>query len=487
MPAPNLFQNNQVAGALHPFTAIINITRTQSVMGKLRLLLSIPALSLLTGLQAQSEIPNAQPGKCYAKCYIPPQYEPVSDQVTLKSAYLRNTAIPAEFETQTRPQLVKDESKRLIEVPAVYETVTERIEVKAASKRYVNVPAVYEPAGTGSTPGLQQNKRFVITPATYTTVTERVEIKPAGKRLVVTPAEYENRTESYETEAAYTRLETLTPRYESVVDKIIVKPASMNWVRKRADVSCLGVNPEDCFVWCLVETPPVYESVTKSINKGCDSTGVADSGCIKRIEVPAKYAPITVRRLKKPAGSREENIPAEYQTITKQILKTPASIREETIQHTDPKQKLISPASFREEEVPAEYKTITRQVLKTPASIREEIIPAEYKNVSVRVVKIPATVKTDTIPAEIGNVNKRRPIKAGGFSEWREVLCGEKVTGYTIRQIQEALKKTGYYTGPVDNTMTPRTKSALLKFQQDKGLPSGNLDFETLKALGINY
>jgi hypothetical protein len=31
------------------------------------------------------------------------------------------------------------------------------------------------------------------------------------------------------------------------------------------------------------------------------------------------------------------------------------------------------------------------------------------------------------------------------------------------------------------------TKAALIKFQRAEGLPVGQLDFETLKALGINY
>jgi len=78
-------------------------------------------------------------------------------------------------------------------------------------------------------------------------------------------------------------------------------------------------------------------------------------------------------------------------------------------------------------------------------------------------------------------------VKAGGFTEWREVLCGDKVTGYTVRQIQDALTKAGYDAGPSDNVMGARTKAALTKFQKDKGLPVGNLDFETLKALGVNF
>ena len=76
-------------------------------------------------------------------------------------------------------------------------------------------------------------------------------------------------------------------------------------------------------------------------------------------------------------------------------------------------------------------------------------------------------------------------VKKGGFSEWREVLCGDKVTGATVRSIQRALKDRGYEPGPEDDIMGARTKAALTKYQADKGLPVGNLNCETLKSLGL--
>jgi hypothetical protein len=138
-------------------------------------------------------------------------------------------------------------------------------------------------------------------------------------------------------------------------------------------------------------------------------------------------------------------------------------------------------------EIPAEYSTITKQVVKTPATFREEAIPAEYKTSTSRVVKTPATTRTEQIAEEYATVTKRRLVKAGGFTEWREVMCNEKVDGYTVRQIQAALTAAGYDPGPADNVMGARTKAALTKYQKDKGLPIGNLDVETLKSLGVKY
>ena len=94
--------------------------------------------------------------------------------------------------------------------------------------------------------------------------------------------------------------------------------------------------------------------------------------------------------------------------------------------------------------------------------------------------------RTIQVPAEYATVSKRAISRKGGFSEWREVVCANKITASLNRQIQRALRDRGYDPGPIDNVIGVRTKAALVKFQKDNGLPVGNLDMETLKALGVN-
>jgi hypothetical protein len=171
--------------------------------------------------------------------------------------------------------------------------------------------------------------------------------------------------------------------------------------------------------------------------------------------------------VKTPASVTEQMIPAEYATVTKQVVKTPASTREEAI--------------------PAQYATVTKQVVKTPASFREEEIPAVYSTVTKKAATSGTQVKEVQVPAQFSTISKRRLVKAGGFSEWREIVCGDKVTGSTVRAVQRALKERGYDPGPEDDIMGARTKAALTKYQQDKGLPTGNLNVDTMKALGVSY
>lgn len=74
----------------------------------------------------------------------------------------------------------------------------------------------------------------------------------------------------------------------------------------------------------------------------------------------------------------------------------------------------------------------------------------------------------------------------GGFTEWREVLC-ETAPGYSnlVKRVQIALNEKGYNVGIPDNKNGPKTKAALIKYQKTNNLPIGQLDVDTLKALGV--
>ena len=73
------------------------------------------------------------------------------------------------------------------------------------------------------------------------------------------------------------------------------------------------------------------------------------------------------------------------------------------------------------------------------------------------------------------------------WTEWREVVCGGNITKGLVKNIQEALREKGYDTGEASRSINAETKAALKHFQKDNGLPMGQLDFETLKALGVPY
>jgi hypothetical protein len=141
----------------------------------------------------------------------------------------------------------------------------------------------------------------------------------------------------------------------------------------------------------------------------------------------------------------------------------------------------------REIDIPAKYKTITRQVIAQAAATRKVEIPAQYKTMTKTIVKTGPATSEVAIPAQMGTYTFTSITGIGSYADWVEVLCENKVTVERIRAIQIALKQKGYNPGPIDNVLGRQTKTALLQFQKDENLPQGNLNLETLKALGISY
>jgi hypothetical protein len=132
-------------------------------------------------------------------------------------------------------------------------------------------------------------------------------------------------------------------------------------------------------------------------------------------------------------------------------------------------------------EVPAEYKTIQKRVVIATAHQRR------YDDVDTIVLKQVVETKTLKIsaieaPPQYQTVfMKTHPHTQ--YSEWRQVVCSSR-HNISVRMIQTALKKRGYAV-QIDDVMGAKTKKALLHFQKEKGLPMGNLNVETLKALGV--
>ena len=62
----------------------------------------------------------------------------------------------------------------------------------------------------------------------------------------------------------------------------------------------------------------------------------------------------------------------------------------------------------------------------------------------------------------------------------------EGATDSNVSQIQSALSRAGYYSGPVDGSLGPETRNALRRYQRDRGLTAtGRIDRATINALGL--
>ncbi len=214
--------------------------------------------------------PNAEPGKCYARVLTPAKYKVVTEKVLVKEPGERIEVIPAKYGWKTEKVLVKEASEKIVPVPATYKTVTEKILVKPASEKIVKVPA----------------------------------------------------------------------KYKTVTEKVLVKPATTTWKRGNrsdnycSDGNCDKVRGATGEVMCLVETPPVYKTITKRV--------LVEPATVKKVPVPAVYKTITKRVVDRPATTKVVPVPPVYKTVR---VKT-----------------IIEPAKTKTIPIPPVYKTVTKKI-----------------------------------------------------------------------------------------------------------------------------
>ncbi|HUN92092.1 MAG TPA: peptidoglycan-binding domain-containing protein [Burkholderiaceae bacterium] len=286
----------------------------------------------------------------------------------------------------------------------------------------------------------------VLTPPQLRTVTETVTVKEASERLVSEPAVYKDAPEQVLVREASKRIETVPAVYETITESVLVKPAG-----KR-----------------LVEVPAVYRTESERV---VDEPAHTDWKRGPAGSVPASLAAGGRVLDTQTVGTGEVmclvEVPATYKTITRQVL--------------------VSAAHTEEVEVPAEYQTVQRQVVKSPASTREVDIPAEYRTVTKRVLVTPAQTRHIPIPAETRDVTHTEQVGTPKLG-WTNVLCDVNATHSTIQGLQARLHKAGYYSGPLNGTITPATQSAVNAFARDNKLPYGTnfISTDVMKSLGMS-
>jgi hypothetical protein len=187
--------------------------------------------------------PNAKPGECYARVFVPPVYETVEERVMVQEASQKVEVLPAEYEWVEEQVLVKEASEQLEVIPAKYDWVEEDVLVSPASTKIETIPAEYEwveeevlvkPArtewkkGTGPIEKLDNATGEIMclveVPAEYKTVRKQVLKQAAMTKTVDIPAQYETVRKRVMVSAPSTRTTAIPEEYETLRVKKMVKP-----------------------------------------------------------------------------------------------------------------------------------------------------------------------------------------------------------------------------------------------------------------------
>lgn len=206
--------------------------------------------------------PNAQPGECYARMWVPASYRTETETVLRREAGEKIKIIPAQYRTVEKQVLVKEASERLEVIPATYKWVEEKVLVTPAQKKIVEVSAIYE------------------------SVTERVLAKPAHTVWKTGNGPIQKIDEAT---GEIMCLVDVPATYKTITKRVLKEPATTN----------------------TVDVPAVYKTIKKKV--------VDRSAYTKTAKVPAHYNTIKVTELVRPAQEKRYAISAEYEPITKHI------------------------------------------------------------------------------------------------------------------------------------------------------------------------
>jgi len=150
----------------------------------------------------------------------------------------------------------------------------------------------------------------VLLPAKFDEQKTQEIIRPAYEAISYTEPVYEDVQEQVVVREAYTREIEVPALYDTFYEQVMEKPASKVWKKGRGAAE--RVDPQTGEIYCLVEQPAVYKTVEKRELKRPAGT--------RTDQVPAEYATRTVRKLVTPPQEVRTPVPAEYATMTKKTI-----------------------------------------------------------------------------------------------------------------------------------------------------------------------
>ena len=215
-----------------------------------------------------TELPNAQPGECFARVVIPAVYDDVPQTVTVQDSYDKISVTEPQFAPDAVNVKVRDEGVRYIVRQPRYEARSEQILVKPAYERLTVVPAQFE------------------------MVSEQIQV--GQPRLVWRPGR---------NLSGVTRTDPNT----GAVYCLVEEPGKTVTVHKRVVRVPEQVRAQS--------VPAQYMTVTKQV--------LVDPGGVDQEVIPAEFRDVPVSRLVQPAGQVAQPVAPQQKTINTRVLRSP--------------------------------------------------------------------------------------------------------------------------------------------------------------------
>jgi hypothetical protein len=446
---------------------------------------------LLTTLNGEEMPIFAKAGQCFTKSFFPPKYTKnirttSTKKILLRKENIKYKVIPAKYKWITKKIKISDGREKIVVTPAIYKTIYEKILIESSEKVWresltPNSSKVFNSCiESASNSGMDIIGTEIGTcfyehykPKKYIDITEKILTAEASRKIITTPAKYRTYTTKIEIDSTSQKLVPIVAKYKKVKEKVVVAPATSEW--RKTTCQDRGCNQSE--VVCLIEVPKKYKTITKKM--------LLKPSVAQKIKISPIYKEVEIEELVEPAKTKELQIHAKYGTINRR-----KKIEDDRFFWSDKSAK-NAPSRIRTQcdkicltQTSPKYKTIAKQIVSKPSSSRKIKTPDRYKIVRVKKVIKPASFKEIVIPAEYEMITVERE-RTKGFAKWMPIVCESNLTPTTVKKVQEALKKAGFYHGKIDGVWSLEAKSATRNYQRANGLTITRLSIETMKSLKI--
>lgn len=194
-------------------------------------------------LTAMADLPpNAKPGECYAKVFLPPEFETVTERICVREESERLEIVPAEYEWVEEQVVVKEASTELVAVAAQFEMQDRLVQTSPGHTTWVKQPDTRCVAD--NTQGPPPKDVFCLVSAPPTTLNVQAEClsKPATVEKVAVAAEYQTIRKQVCVKPATTRTIPIPAEFKEIEKTVMVTPGHMEWQRIECDVTADAAN-----------------------------------------------------------------------------------------------------------------------------------------------------------------------------------------------------------------------------------------------------
>jgi len=95
---------------------------------------------------------------------------------------------------------------------------------------------------------------------------------------------------------------------------------------------------------------------------------------------------------------------------------------------------------------------------------------------------------TQTSEYKVETVEYRKPVSFGGEIEWQEVICQNKIDKGLVQDIATVLIDEGFYSdNKIPSKLNMQLTKAMVEYQKEYGLYSGQMTMETLNHMKIQH